>query len=289
MSYLARALVEAALVGATCGAVGVHVVLRRLSFFTMAMTHATFPGVVLAAILGLNLYLGGGAFGVLVVLAVAGITRRARSDGATAVGVVLSAGFGLGVALMSARDGFTKDLAAYLVGSILTVQNVDLAVTAVVAAVVLAALAALGKELVFGAFDRGALLAVGYPALALDVALLLLVEVTVVTAVPTVGTILAVALVVAPAATARLWCDSVAGTTALAVAVGTGSGVAGVLLSRWAGVAAGATIVLVVAALFAASTVLAPLVVRRQTPFGAVSPAPPQRLDLGYGQHGEEA
>jgi ABC-type Mn2+/Zn2+ transport system permease subunit len=286
VTYLTRALVEAALVGATCAVVGVHVVLRRLSFFTMAMTHATFPGVVLAAILGLNLYLGGGVVGVLVVLAVAWLSRRPGTDGATAVGVVLSAGFGLGVALMSSRDGFTKDLAAFLVGSVLTVSTADVAVAAVVAAGVLAALAALGKELVLGAFDRDALVAGGYPALALDVALLLLVEVTVVAAVPAVGTILAVALVVAPAAIARLYCDSVAGTTAVAVGVGVGSGTVGVLLAQWAGTAAGATVVLVLVAVFAGSAVLAPRMRRRVSPGGRRTV--PDRPAVDYGRQGME-
>lgn len=94
--YAKRALVEALLVGALCGLVGVHVVLRRLSFFTVAMTHATFPGVVLAALVGIDLLLGSGLFGVLVVLGVSWLSRRPRSDDAAAVGVVLSAGSRLG-------------------------------------------------------------------------------------------------------------------------------------------------------------------------------------------------
>ncbi|HEY9391944.1 MAG TPA: metal ABC transporter permease, partial [Mycobacteriales bacterium] len=240
MNYLSRALVEAALVGGLCGAVGVHVVLRRLSFFTMAMTHATFPGIVLAAILGVNLYLGGGVFGVLIVLVVVWLTNRPRADQASVVGVVLCAGFALGVVLMSARDGFGQDLSAYLVGSILTVSDSDIRVAALVAGVVLVTLTALGKELVFGAFDREAMVARGYPVLALDLVLLVLVELTVVTSVPTVGTILAVALLVAPAATARLWCRGVAGMTAVAVPLGVASAVGGVLLSQAVGVAAGA-------------------------------------------------
>ena len=195
--------------GAVCGVVGVHVVLRGLSFFTMAMTHATFPGVVLAAIVGIDLLLGSGLFGILVVLGVAWLSSRPRSDPSAAVGVVLSAGFALGVVLLSARAGFTRDLSAYLVGSILTVRPSDLVKTAVVLVVVLVVLAAVGKELVFGAFDRGGLVALGYPVRRLDLLLLLLIEVTVVISVPAVGTILAVALVVAPAATARLWCDRV--------------------------------------------------------------------------------
>lgn len=256
--YLSRALVEAVLVGALCGLVGVHVVLRRLSFFTMAMTHATFPGVVLAALVGVGLLVGAGAFGLLVVLGVAWLSRRPRSDESAAVGVVLAAGFALGVVLLSAQAGFTRDLSAYLVGSILTVQAGDLAQTAAVLVVVAAVLAAVGKELVFGAFDPAGLVALGYPARRLDLLLLLLVELTVVTAVPAVGTIQAVALVVAPAAAARLWCDRVAPMTAVAVGIGTASGVLGVLVSELAGVAAGASIVLVACAFFAGSALLAP-------------------------------
>jgi manganese/iron transport system permease protein len=257
-AYTRRALIEVLLVGALCGVVGVHVVLRRLSFFTMSMTHATFPGIVLAALLGLNLYLGAGLFGVLLVLAVAWLWSRPGADESTVVGVVLSAGFALGVVLLSAQSGFTKDLSAYLVGSVLTVQVGDLAVTAGVGVVVLGLLAALRKELVLGAFDRNGLRALGYPARLLDTLLLLAIEATVVSAVPAVGVILSVALIVAPAATARLWTDRLSTMTALAVGIGAGSGVAGLVISQQVRVSAGAAIVLVACGCFAVSWLCAP-------------------------------
>jgi len=257
-AYARRALVEVLLVGALCGVVGVHVVLRRLSFFTMSMTHATFPGIVLAALLGLNLYLGAGVFGALLVLAIAWLWSRPGTDESSVVGVVLSAGFALGVVLLSAQSGFTKDLSAYLVGSVLAVGVGDLAVTAGVGVAVLLLLAALGKELVLGAFDRGGLRALGYPARFLDVLLLLAIEATVVSAVPAVGVILSVALIVAPAATARLWTDRLATMTALAVGLGALSGLAGLVISQQVGVSAGAAIVLVACGLFAVSWLGAP-------------------------------
>jgi ABC-type Mn2+/Zn2+ transport system permease subunit len=256
--FVQRALVEAVLVGVVCGVVGVHVVLRRLPFFTMAMGHATFPGVVLAALLGVDLFLGAGLFGALVVAAVALLGARDRIDETSAVGVVLAGTFALGVLLLSAQAGFTRDLAAYLVGSIVTVQAGDLLLTALVGAGVLAVLAALHKELVLGAFDRAGLQALGYPVVALDVALLLLVELVVVTAVPAVGTIQAVALICAPAAAARLWTDRLGATMAVSAVLGAASGVAGVLVSTRFDVAAGATIVLVAAAVFAVSLPAAP-------------------------------
>jgi ABC-type Mn2+/Zn2+ transport system permease subunit len=272
--YARRALIEVLLVGGLCGVVGVHVVLRRLSFFTMSMTHATFPGIVLAALLGLNLYLGAGLFGVLLVLAVAWLWSRPGANESSVVGVVLSAGFALGVLLVSAQPGFTKDLSAYLVGSVLTVQPADLVVTAGVGAAVLALLVSLRKELMLGAFDRGGLRALGYPAALLDIVLLLAIEATVVSAVPAVGVILSVALIVAPAATARLWTDRLATMTVVAVGVGAVSGAAGLVISQQARVSAGAAIVLVACGCFALSWLGAPryglvrrLLLRRRTVF----------------------
>ncbi|MBL7491759.1 metal ABC transporter permease [Frankia sp. AgB1.9] len=272
--YTRRALAEAALVGLLCGAVGVHIVLRRLSFLTVALTHATFPGVVLAALLGVPLVLGAGVFGLVIVGVVALVsgarggpagtlpsaapTGRGGRDVSSVTGVVLSGGFALGVALMSAQDGFTKDLTAFLVGSILTVDESDLVVSAVTAVLVLAVLAALRKELLLGAFDPTALAAGGYPARRLDLVVLVALELAVVTTVPAVGTIMAIALVVGPAATARLWCVRTGPMTALSMVLGVFAGVVGLAVSAQWNIAAGGAIVLTVTALFAGSLLLAP-------------------------------
>ena len=278
--FVQRALVEAVLVGIVGGVVGVHVILRRLPFLAMALGHATFPGVVIAALLGVNLFLGAGVFGALVVVVVALLGARERIDETSAIGVVLAGTFALGVLLLSAQAGFTKDLAAYLVGSIVTVRLPDLVTTAVTGVVVVGALVAFHKELVLGAFDRTGLQALGYPVLALDLGVLLLVELVVVTSVPAVGTILAVALLTAPATAARLWTDRLRTTMALAALFGAASGVAGVLASvRW-DVAAGPAIVLAAAAVFALSLLFAPahgllgrLRPRRSAPLPARTPA----------------
>lgn len=258
-SYAHRAMLEALLVGALAGAVGVHVVLRRLSFFTMAMTHATFPGVVIAALLGVNLYLGGAIAGVICAGLITALARRRGQHNSTATGVVLAGGFALGVALLSAQAGFGKDLSAYLVGSILTVQNSDIVTTALVGLVIVAVLVALRKELTFGAFDLAGFRASGYPAMALSLLILLIVEAVIVTSVPAVGTILSVALVVAPAASARLWTDRIGAMTALAVVFGAACGLGGLALSDHYGVAAGGAITLLAAAVFAISSFATPI------------------------------
>ncbi|MBA4864088.1 metal ABC transporter permease [Streptomyces sp. PSKA54] len=257
-SYTHRALLEAALVGAVCGAMGVHVVLRRMGFFTMAMTHATFPGVVLAAVVGIDIYLGGAAMGVLICLCVLAVSRRRDQGATTATGIVLAAGFALGVALLSASDGFSRDLEAFMTGSIVTVTGHDLAVTAGVGALVLLVLAALHKELVHGAFDPEGQRAAGYPVAALDLLLLVLIEAVIVITAPAIGVMLAMALIVGPAATARLWTDRIGITLPLSMAIGTGSCAVGLTLSTHTNLAAGGTITLVVAAVFLVSLALSP-------------------------------
>lgn len=253
-----EALAQVLVAGVTCGVVGVHVVLRRLPFFAMALTHATFPGIVLASLLGVSLFAGALVFGVVVVVMIAGLGATDRVETSTSIGVVVAGGFGLGVLLISSQAGFSKDLSAFLVGSIATAQLSDVAPTAAAGAVVLATLALFHKELVLGAFDRPGAAALGYPVAALDLLMLLAVEATVVTSLPAMGTILSVALLVAPAAAARLWTERVSTTMVLAAGLGAGSGIVGLAVSARFDVAAGASVALTAAAAFTASLACSP-------------------------------
>jgi ABC-type Mn2+/Zn2+ transport system permease subunit len=255
---LGRALLEAILVGALCGTAGAHVLLRRLPFFTLALSHATFPGVVLASIAGMSPYLGGagGAVGLVVAVAVLGSARRL--DASAATGVALSGAFGLGVLLQSARPGASKDLAAFLVGDVFTVTPADLVTTALVGALVVGVLALVHKEIVFGAFDPGGAAAAGYPVLLLDLGVLAVVALTVVTSVPAVGTILVVSLLVTPPLTARLWTDRVGSMMGLSAVLGGVAGLGGIAASAQWGVAGGAAITLTATALLVLSGLAVP-------------------------------
>ncbi|MGQ5261928.1 metal ABC transporter permease [Micromonospora sp. ZYX-F-536] len=256
---LHRATAEVLLVGALAGLIGVHVVLRRLSFFTMALTHATFPGVVAASIIGVNIVLGGVIAGAIVALGVAALSRSRSQNAAAATGVMLSGGFALGAGLVATQNGFSRDLTSFLVGSILTVSPQDLVTTAVALVVVAAVLLACARPLRYTGFDRGGARAAGFTTVAWDVVLLLTIQVVVVTIVPAVGTILALALIVAPAAAARQWSHRLRTITALAVTFGALSGLGGLYASsRW-NVAAGASITLTATGVLALSTVLSRL------------------------------
>lgn len=264
---LHRATAEVVLAGALAGLVGVRIVLRRLSFFTMALTHATFPGVVAASIIGVDILIGGVVAGGVVALGVAALTRRRGQDASAATGVLISAGFALGAALVATQSGFSRDLSAFLVGSILTVGTQDLVTTAVALVLVAMVLAVAARPLLFIGFDRNGAEAAGTPIGRWDVVLLLTIEVAVVTMVPAVGTILAVSLIVAPAAAARLWSDRSAVITALAVAFAVGSGLIGLWISHRWNLAAGASISLTATAVLLISWLPARLrAVRRRLP-----------------------
>lgn len=267
-----EALAQVAIAGLAGGVVGVHVVLRRLSFLTMGLTHATFPGLVLAGMLGMNLLAGTLIFGVAVVALIVALGTADQVESSSAIGVVLTAGFALGVVMVSASDGYARDLSAYLTGSVATVSFTDVWITAAAAIVVVGGLALLHKELVLGAFDPGSLAALGYPVLALDLALMVGIEVTVVTALPVTGTILCVALLVAPAAAARLWSDDLATTMVIAAGFGVASGALGLAISVAARTAAGATVALVAAGFFVLSTLISTARSARRSPQPTLAP-----------------
>jgi ABC-type Mn2+/Zn2+ transport system permease subunit len=247
------AVVEVILVGAIGGVVGVHVLLRRLPFFVVAMSHAMFPGVVLASVLGISLFVGGTGFGLVVVAAVAAIGAARVLDQSSAIGVVLAGAFAVGVLVLSAQPGSSRDLSAFLVGSILTVTPGDVAATVVGGGLVVLVLGALHKELVASAFDPAGSAALGYPVRRLDILVLVAVTVTMATTIPATGTLLSVALLTVPALTARLWTDRIGPMMVVAAAVGAASGLLGLAASTLWRLAAGGAIGLAAAALFALS------------------------------------
>lgn len=272
-SIMQRALLEAVLVGALCGAVGVHVVLRRLPFLTVTVAHATFPGVVIATILGASVLVGALGFAAVLVLAVWVTRLDERLDASTTIGVALAGSFGLGAMLQSTQSGFTRDLTAILVGQILGVTTTDIVLTAVTGAVVIGVAVLLHKELVLSAFDPTEARLQGHDRL-VDLAALSMVAATVVVTVPAVGTVLAVALMTVPAMSARLVTRQVVPAMVAGAAYGIAAGAIGLTVSAEYDVAAGASIVLSSAALFVL-TVLGRAAVRapRRRALRAAAPA----------------
>jgi ABC-type Mn2+/Zn2+ transport system permease subunit len=244
-----RALVEVALLGVVGGALGAWIVLFGLSYSAESLAHSLFPGLVIAALAGFSVLLGGLAGIVVAALAVA-LAGRVHTVGKdAAVAVVVTAAFGLGVLLALSPDS-PPGIQSLLFGDILGVTDLDLALAAGLAAATLAALWALHGRLLAVGFDRSSAPALGASPLLVDLALLALLSATIVVAVQALGNLLLVALVVGPAAAARLVVDRVWPMMVLGAALAVLGGAGGIYLSYYAETAAGASIALVIVALY---------------------------------------
>ena len=250
MGYFEKALLASVVIGALCGLVGTLVVLRRRTFFAQALTHATFPGAVGAAILGISIPLGAAIASVAIVGVMTLIGRVQRQGSQVASGVVLTAGFALGVLVQALNPALPVHVDSYLVGSILTVTTGDVALAAGVLVAAVAAIVFLGKEILFSTFDANGFRSAGYKEWPIELLSLALITATVVTSMPAVGAILAIALIAAPAAAARLVARTTIQIFVAAPLIGAVSGLIGVFLSRVFDVAAGPAISLTAAAFF---------------------------------------
>jgi manganese/iron transport system permease protein len=251
LGFMGRALVEVLLLGTLGAVVGVHVALRRLAFVTDAVQHTAFPGIAIAYALGWPLLPGAAAAaGLTVALLVALTTGRRPVDVDSALALAISSFFAVGVVVVSRRTGYAADLGALLFGRILDVSRAEVVETAVIGGVCLVVLALVHKELVLLALDRTQAATQGLPVVLLDTVLYAVTAATVVVAVRAIGTVLVVAFVVTPAATARLLTKSIPGAMAAGVAVATLLGWIGLSASYEASLhhdvrlAAGATVVI---------------------------------------------
>ena len=281
VGLMQRALLAVLLLGVLAGAVGVFVVLRRLAFVGDALTHTVFPGVVIAFLAGQSIFLGALAAGLASALLLTVLTANRRVTADAALAILLTSFFAVGVVLVSRLQSYTADLSAFLFGRVLAVDPSELAQTGLVAAVVLATLVVLRKELLLRAFDPDGAAAMGYRVDLLDLVLNVLIALVVVAAVKAVGTVLVIALIVVPAATARLLTDRVASMVALACGLGALGGWLGLAVSydvsiqRGVRLASGATIVVILVGFFVVALATGPArraLARRRDSVGVRSP-----------------
>jgi len=251
--FLLRALVAAVLVGALCALVGSYVVLKGMAFIGDALAHVAFTGIVVAFLVGFSFYLGALAAAVTAGLGIGWATRRIGLSTDTAIGIVFSGLFALGIVLMAIGiRTYTVDLFSYVFGDILAVRSRDLVAIGLAGAVVLATMLLLYKELLFAHFDPVVAEAAGLPVGVLQLLLLLLLSVTVVVSVQAVGVVLVLAMLVTPAATAALVARRMPSMMVLAVALGAAAALLGFYLSYYLSVPSGGAIVLVATVLFLA-------------------------------------
>ena len=259
---MVRGLIAAVMVGVVCATVGTYVVLRGMAFFGDALAHAILPGIAAGYLIS------GGARGavfwwglgtaILAALGMGAIGKGAHLKEDTAIGIIFAGMFALGIALISTVRSYAVDLAHFLFGDILGVSPSDIWLIVILGGVVLLTIAALYKELLVLSFDPVLAVTLRLPLNVLNYLLLVLIAVTVVVSLRTVGVALMVAMLVTPAATAYLLTQRLSTMMALAAFFGALSGVVGLYLSYFVSVASGAAIVLVCTGFFLLAFLFAP-------------------------------
>ncbi len=253
-AFMIRGLIAAVVAGGICALVGSYVVLRGMAFFGDALAHSILPG------LALGYWLGGGSrehlfwwglgTAILAAMGIGAISRgRLKED--TAIGILFAGAMALGVVLISsASRSYAVDLTHLLFGDVLGVGERDLVRLGIFAGIVVAAVVMFYKEFLVVSFDPILAATLRLPARLFENLLLILIAVTIVVALQTVGVALMVAMLVTPAATAYLLSQRLPVMMALAVALAALSAVVGLYASYYMGVASGAAIVLTATVLF---------------------------------------
>jgi manganese/iron transport system permease protein len=230
--------------------VGSFVVLKGMSFIGDAVSHAAFPGIVVAYMLGLPIILGGAVAAIGTALGIGVLTRRSGLRADSIIGVLFAGMFALGVALFSSIPNYVGDLFAFLFGDVLGISVSDMVALIVLVVALLLVIRALWKELLFATFDPLGAGAAGLPVRRLDDLLLILIAVTIVISLQAVGIVLVVAMITTPAATAQLLVKRFGQMIGVAALIGVTAAVAGLYLSYALDLASGAAIVLFETALF---------------------------------------
>lgn len=249
--FFRNALVASTLVGGLTGLVGVFVVLRRMSYIGHGMSHSVFGGAVVGYVAGFNFYLAAGIWGFLSALLINQTTRKRQIGADAAIGIVTTASFALGVALISRANSVTRNFDAALFGNLLGVSHTDIWVIAGVFLFTLSVVFFLYKQLLFVTFDPEVAPIYGVQAGWLDALFSLVLAATIIASIRIMGVTLIAASLVMPPVIARLLTDRFARMLVVSTLLGAALAFAGLFVSYFLDVASGASIVLLSAAAFA--------------------------------------
>ncbi len=257
-TFMQRALIEAVLVGGICAVIGVYVVLNGLSFIGAGISHSTFAGVAIGLLLGVDPLITALLFSTAVALSIGWVSEKTELKHDTSVGIFFAATMALGVLLIGFLKDFYVDVFSYLFGNILALTATDLWVSLGMTLFIGITVFALFKEFLALSFDSEVASVMGLPVRTLHYLLLVLIALTVVLSVKSVGVVLVSALIVTPAAAAYQLTVSFRRMMLLSVIIGVSSAVGGLLLSYWIDVPSGASIVLIATLVFFAAWLFSP-------------------------------
>lgn len=249
--FFRTGMLVALFAGALCGLLGVYIVLRGMSYIGHGLSHAIFGGAVVSFVMQWNFFAGAGLWGFLTAVLINQTTRRTRIGADAAIGVITTASFAVGVALISRYRRFTQSFDAALFGNILGVTWNEVFVVGGIALLVAAVIFVIYKQLLFTTFDAEVAEVYGVSTQWVDTLFALALAAAIIASMQVLGVTLIAAALVIPAITARLLTDSFNRMVLLSVAIGVTSGVSGMYLSYYVDIASGATIVLLQSASFA--------------------------------------
>jgi manganese/iron transport system permease protein/iron/zinc/copper transport system permease protein len=248
--FFQHGLWVALLTGSLCGLLGVYIVLRQMSYIGHGLAHAVFGGAIASFLLNLNFYIGAGIWGMLAVVLIDKLAAKREINADTAIGIITTASFAIGVALMSRMRRFMQDFEATLFGNVLGVSTGDLVVISIVSLVAGSALIGLYKPLLFSTFDEQVAQVSGVPTRRIRLVFSGILALSILASMQVLGVTLVAAAVVIPAATARMLTNNFARMLGLSTMLGGITAVVGMYLSYYLDIASGASIVLLAALVF---------------------------------------
>lgn len=250
MGFMQRAFAAGILIALLCGLFSTFVVLKRLSFIGVGISHSAFGGVSLGYFLGINPTLSAVIFSAGVALLIGFINRRGKLHEDTTIGIFFALTMALGIFFIGISKKYNVDLFGYLFGNILAITKADLVLVLVSTPILLIILAAMFKDLLFISFDEEVATTSGIPVGPVYYLFLLSMSITIILAIKVVGIILVSALLVLPAATARQLTNNYRALVGYSVVLGIVSTIVGLFLSYYLDLSSGATIVLFAGLLF---------------------------------------
>ena len=248
--FFRNGIMAAVLAGGLCGLIGVYIVLRGMSYIGHGLSHAIFGGAVVSYVLQWNFYLGAGIWGFVCALLINKTVRAAKINADAAIGVITTASFAIGIALISRYRSFTRSFDAALFGNILGVTQQDILVIAVITVLIAAVIFFMYRQLLFTTFDSDVAQVYGVQTAWVETVFALVLAAALIAALQILGVTMIAAALVIPAITARLMTDSFNRMILLSAMLGALTGFTGMYLSFYVDVASGATIVLAQAFLF---------------------------------------
>ena len=257
-AFMQRAIIAAALAAVACAVVGTFVVLRGLAFMGDAVAHSSLTGIATAYAFGGSVFWGALGWAIPATLAITYISRRANIRLDTSVGIIYAGGIALGIIIMSRVSNYAPDLLGFLFGNVLGVSWNEVLLIGVVVGVVLVVIGLFYKELLFSSYDATMAAASGIPVRLMQYLLPVLVGITTVAALKTVGIVLVLALLVTPPATAGLVARRLPAIMATSVVVSLVAIVMGLYMSYYLDLPTGPSIVIVATGLFLLALVLSP-------------------------------